>query len=168
MSNTDIASISDKKCERALLASIWCCGNVGLLSRLDEQDFFDLGNLVVFRELRLMAEAGEPLGDGVSAGRWFSGVAAKRRASAAGEGNLVALAFETFKEFVTSAHDDYYLKVLRRDRLRRSLQMLGVKLLEANRIEDREPTKTLEWLQSSVDRIWDKASEVFPELAETE
>ena len=160
--------IASKRCEVAILASVFQTANVELLGRLETMDFYYPHTRLLYEELRLLVEAGDPLGDSVANALWFTSDSAKQRAAKAGEKNFPALAAEMFGQFVTSAHDGYYLKVLRRNRLRRSLQILSLQLAERNCKEDREPVKTIEWLQGAVDQIWDKAAEVFPELVSVE
>ena len=168
MAGNTTKAIADKGCEVAILASVFQTANVELLGRLETMDFHYPHTRLLYEELRLLVEAGEPLGVSVANALWFTSDSAKQRAAKAGEKNLSALAAEVFGEFVTSAHDGYYLKVLRRNRLRRSLKRLSVQLAERNCKEDREPVKTLEWLQVALDQIWEKASEVFPELVSAE
>jgi len=156
--------LADKRCEEAILASIFCCANWQLLASLDLNDFYYPDTQLIFEELRLMREAGEPMNDFVAQVFWFTSDMAKKRAatSKAKEKNLAALAGAVFGQFATAAHDWYYLKVLRRNRLRRSMRRLALELLDRNDKQELEPWNTLEWLQTAYNQIWEKAAEVYP------
>lgn len=155
--------IADRRAERALLAAVMVSADLKTLAKLDEKDFHYSDCLLLFKEIRLMAEQGEPLGDEVAVGRWFSSDAAKARAAEVQIKNLPALAGELFMQAIYARQLGYYLKVVRRDRVRRSVAWVCMKIAEVNEQEQNDPGKTLAQLQSAVDQLWERYHEVFPD-----
>jgi len=153
---------ADWKCEAALLASIGVKGNRELLAQLEERDFFHDGPRFVFRELRAMAEAGEPIGDPIAKALWFTSPTVRQRAADIGEEFPAVVVAKLFGEFVTHAHDAYYFRRVRRDRIRRALDLLGTKILEKN-AETIDPLATLEWIQAAINDLWGKSATALGE-----
>lgn len=158
--------------EKALLASIMGRQNAELLAKLDEKDFWNPGSALVFRELRLMVEAGEPMGDAVATPAWFRTPQARARALEAGEEDLAFVLAETLTDPAgppglarcsTYAHDEYLLGVLRKLRVRRSMNLFAYEMLKVNKTEELDPMKTLSWARSTFDALWEKIAEVFPD-----
>lgn len=160
---------ADAKAESAILWTVWTGNNQAMLERLDPQDFGDPLNRCIFEEFRMMAEVGIPLGDSVASARWFSGPLCSHRISETlkikrSAAEIVADKLIDFQsEYVTAAHDEYYFRILRIERLRRGFQQVGMRLIE--KIEDQrdEPWQTIEWLQANTNALWALAHELFGE-----
>jgi replicative DNA helicase len=137
--------------ERAALALVFQLGDCEKLWILDDSDFADPANKFLLSELNALVASGAPLSDATACATWFSSPAAKERAKSIREDNLPHLAADTFGQEVIAAHWDYYLGLLRAERLRRTLQTLTFKLQE--KVERAEPDATLVWLAEQVERI---------------
>jgi replicative DNA helicase len=160
--------ISDPLAELALLAIAWMTEDVGLMQTLEANDFHDPGHRFMFSEFRLLIESGEPFGEGVSVARWFGTDAVKKRAKVSiGEvrpKELLAIMLQKYAEnFLGHAHKDYYLSVIRRDRLRRAIFQVGLRLLETNIENNSEPWKTVAKLSDWTNQLFEKCYQVFPE-----
>lgn len=156
----------DPKAESALLMSVWVKSNGGMLERLEVKDFVDPWHVFLFEEFRAMWEAGEPLGDGVALTRWFQSRDLTERSSKRfGEKvvpqELLWRLLADTQNFVTSAHDEYYFKVLRKERLRRALVTLGITITRMAEEEIREPWEVLNYIDSQVPGIWAGAHATF-------
>lgn len=159
---TMISLTSDNDIEKTLLATIAVGGSVEALEKLDKLCFGDEGNQKFFEELRMMHEAGHPLGDPQALARWFTSEAVKRRW---GDVNVVYEAAELGEFFVTTAHLEYYLREVYRDWLRRSLQLLCVRTIEQIEQHD-DPLAALRFLTHHTDRLYEKVADRFPETLE--
>lgn len=160
--------ISDPLAELALLAIAWMTDDVVLIKTLEPNDFYDLQHKFMYTEFRLLIESGEPFGDGVAMGRWFETAGVKHRAEIAlGEfrpKELLFVMLQRYAEnFLGAAHKDYYLEVVRRDRLRRAVFLTGLKIIEENIENNSEPWKTVEKMRGWNDQLFEKCFEVFPE-----
>lgn len=159
----------DPQAESALLMSVWVKSNAGMLERLDVKDFVDPWHVFLFEEFRSMWEAGEPLADGVALARWFRSKDCRGRYRAKlGEKLDLTQAMARFaqqhsEDWVTSAHDEYYFRVLRKERLRRALITLGTTIVRMAEEELREPWEVLNYNDSQVPGIWAGANETFGE-----
>ena len=140
--------------ERAVLALVFQTSDTNMLWELEELDFGDPANKFLLAELKAMVADGTPLGDPTACTTWFTSPAAKERArSQLGEENLPYLAASVFATEVLTAHCEYYRRLLREERLRRSLQLLCTKLQE--KLTSQEPSDVLSWLFETVTSIMD-------------
>lgn len=161
----------DKLCELGVLATAWMTGDVGLIGLLHENDFHDLQHRFMFNEFKLLIESGEPFGDGAAVSRWFGTEAVKQRAwrqlQEQRPKELLWVMLQKFSEaFLGTAHQDYYRNVIRVDRLRRAIFKVGLKLIEINQAESKEPWKTVEKVHGMANQLSEICYEVFPEQAE--
>lgn len=147
-------SIGSPEAERLILASILAKENVALLGRLHKRSFGEPDCRAVFTELTDMVAAGEEFCH-LAIIRWLSNPACKKRLRGLFyENNHNAWLAELATEFVTSAHDDYYIKVLSRERARRALFFLGVNLIEMNDQQRRDPMETAEWARTRAQDLY--------------
>lgn len=140
--------------ERAALALVFQSSDDNKLWQLDEADFGDPINRYLFRELNALVASGAPLGDATACATWFTSPAAKERAKELGEHNLPLLAADAFGEKAIAANWDYYLGLIRGERLRRALQGLDSKLNE--KLADGESETALTWLCNQVEALQDE------------
>lgn len=162
-----VGVIHDKEAEAALLMSVWVNNNQAMLERLDSQDFGDPLNAFIFREWRMMSEAGVPLSDAVAMRRWFANGAACQRfnrevGKSAEPLTEVMIRFTEFnKRYVTATHDEYYYRCLRVERIRRTFAAMSRLLWKTNAHNNDSPWDTLKWLSEQVDKAWVLCHEVF-------
>lgn len=166
MGKTEQSAIYDKRAEQALLAMVFGYGDVTLLERLDEKDFFLPEHKFLLREARLMEEAGQPIGDPVANARWFTSVSTKRRAATAKIDRLPTLIAGVVVDSLGAAHRDFYLKVVRQDRVFRSLLWMAEQIHRKALEREADPGSLLQWITDATNKLWAKAAEVDPELVE--
>jgi len=147
--------------ERAVLALVFQASDENMLWSLEDADFANPSHKFLFSELNGMVASGAPLGDPVACANWFCSEGAKKRATGIKEGNLPELSYEIFKTEVIKANQDYYMKLLRRNRLSRALKMLARMLNHKLTKAVEEPNDILSWLSGQVETINEKASEVL-------
>lgn len=155
----------DRGSEKALLSLIFRHGLNELIEALDPADFFDPWHHWIFRELRLMWEAGVPMDCGAAAARWFASAGCKVRATEAGITETPAyVTAYTFKEdFVSLAHKDWLVTQLRKQRMRRFLLQVAEAIPKWDAESPDDPIATLKKMQDAHDRAWARCAQVFPE-----
>jgi replicative DNA helicase len=156
-------TMADTGAERYALGLILLNDGADLLDTLEAQDFHDSEFRFVFAELQQMRRAGYPIEPDALA-RWFTSSATRGRAERIHLKDLGALVASIGGEYVTSAHREFYVGILHRERLRRGLAMISVKLAEKNEANTDQPAETIEWLEGRFQSLWDFAYKHFPEL----
>jgi hypothetical protein len=166
-----LAYPKEPEVERAALALIFRAPLHGfpvdrLVERLETADFAEVNHRFLFTESRLLIDSGEPISESAAISRWFVGVACKRRALEAGVNERPsALVAELLGPtiFASPENQEYYLKVLRKARLRRRFHHIAMELRKYDLAHEYAPVETIEWLQREIDEAWVKAEECFPE-----
>lgn len=161
------------KIERALIATIAIGGCTEVLKELTPNRFADLECRALFEELRLMDEAGVPVGDAAAMAHWFSSESAKGRwRKRFGDGTLgLPCSIATICDDWwpgTNAHLGHYMEELNKAALRRNLFAVAhrwIDLLEDEQFE-RDPVGALQAMTAELDRLTAKVYTVFPEALE--
>lgn len=162
------------KIERALIATIAIGGCTEALKKLTPNRFADQQCRALFEELRLMDEAGVPVGDPSAMAHWFASEWAKSRWRKRFSGgamdltcSMAALCDDGWPG--TTAHLDYYLREVNKAALRRNLYAVAhrwIDLIEDEQYEQ-DPVGALQAMTAELDRLTAKVYTVFPEALET-
>lgn len=153
----------NKVAEKALLCSVFVNDNREMLARLEKEDFSDAFLRFLFLEFQQMVAGGHPLGDSVAFHRWFrqaTVIARGREVVKGGEAEvdravLLWLGGQT-TEYVTKAHDEYYLACLRESRLSRAILSLTDNVRKKLSAKTHTPHEVLRFLSGCSDKMLKK------------
>lgn len=137
--------------ESAMLSSAWLSEDAEMISRLDSRDFVDPFHRWLLATLKTIVAAGEPL-DAVAVTR-------RIRCDPSAPEDAHACAMQVLRSQPTTAHKDYYFRVLRIERGRRYLHRICDEAKQRDFRLPNEPMATFEWLQGHIADAIEKLKE---------
>jgi len=152
--------MDDSQCqtaaERVVLSTVFATRNLRMLRVLDARDFTDTLHKLLLKAMKELRQRDAPLEqqalDSLLRTPDYENKATKKECGVR-EGSMAAAAQLVLLEFSNPANLEYYFRVIRQDRLRRSLIWHGKKTIEKAREKPLDPLKVIAWVAKEAKRL---------------